>query len=310
MAMLQLPDLGQKFLAFGILFGGVFTFVRLSRNRELVATRAAGVSAWDFLAPPLVVALAIGILTVTVFTPVSAAMFNEFSGLEARYIKGQDSMLTVLANGLWLRQGDERQQSVIHAQRVAAQGQHLEDVTVFLYSGRDVFAGRIDAASGDLENHAWRLTNAWVSDVSGKQPVHHATYEIATTLTPTQIQSITQAPDTQSFWDLPGFIRDQRASGFSANKYQLYLEKLYALPFLLAAMVFMAASFTLRIGRDGGVPKVILFSAACGFGVYFFDEMTRTMGEAGAVPVWLAASAPAVASILIGMTLLFNLEDG
>ena len=58
MAVLQLPDLGQKMLPFAILLGGVFTFVRLSRSQELVATRAAGVSAWDFLAPPLAVAVA------------------------------------------------------------------------------------------------------------------------------------------------------------------------------------------------------------------------------------------------------------
>ena len=39
MAVLQLPNLGQKMLPFAILLGGVFTFVRLSRSRELVATR-------------------------------------------------------------------------------------------------------------------------------------------------------------------------------------------------------------------------------------------------------------------------------
>src|SRR5580693_5449515 len=69
MAILQFPDLGQKLLPFAILLGGVFAFVRLSRNQELVATRAAGVSAWDFLAPPLVVAISIGIVVVLAITP-------------------------------------------------------------------------------------------------------------------------------------------------------------------------------------------------------------------------------------------------
>ena len=95
MAILQLPDLGQKMLPFAILLGGVFTFVRLSRNRELVATRAAGVSAWDFLLPPLTVAVFIGVFAVTLFTPISAAMFSEFAGLEARYVKGEESQLSV-----------------------------------------------------------------------------------------------------------------------------------------------------------------------------------------------------------------------
>ena len=78
----------------------------------------------------------------------------------------------------------------------------------------------------------------------------------------------------------------------------------------VAAMVFMAASFSLRLSREGGVAKVILFSAACGFGVYFFSDLTRVLGQSGAVPVLLAATAPAIAAILIGMTLLFNQEDG
>ena len=82
------------------------------------------------------------------FTPVSARMFAEFAGLEARYVKGEASQLSVSQNGLWLRQGDEKQQSVIHALRVADQGEHLEDVIVFLYGANDHFIGRIDAKSG------------------------------------------------------------------------------------------------------------------------------------------------------------------
>jgi len=129
MAVLQLPNLGQKFLPFAILLGGVFTFVRLSRSRELVATRAAGVSAWDFLLPPLTVAVFIGVAAVTLLTPVSAKMFSEFAGLEARYVKGEESRLSVSINGLWLRQGDTRQQGgvLIVAKDGTIKWQHASD---------------------------------------------------------------------------------------------------------------------------------------------------------------------------------------
>jgi lipopolysaccharide export system permease protein len=310
MAILQLPDLGQKFLPFAILLGGVLTFIRLSRSRELVATRAAGVSAWDFLLPPLTVAVFIGVFAVTLFTPISAKMFSEFAELEARYVKGQESQLSVSINGLWLRQGDRDQQSVIHALRVARQGEDLQDVLVFLYGPDDRFLGRIDAQSAQLQDHSWIMKNAWVSDISGKAPVHHDSYTLATTLTPEQIVESSQSPDTLSFWDLPNYIRAAQAAGFSAVKYQLYLYTLYALPALFAAMVFMAASFSLQLGREGGMPRMILLSAAAGFGVYFFQDLTTVLGTAGAVPILLAATAPALASILIGMTLVFSQEDG
>lgn len=309
MALLQLPDLGQKMLPFAILGGGVLTFARLSRYQELVAARAAGVSAWDILLPPLGVAVALGIVAVTMFTPVSARMFTEFAGLEARYIKGEASALSVSENGLWLRQGDENSQSVIHALRVADQGQRLEDVLVFRYAANDKFVGRIDAKTAQLGDRVWVLKDAFVSGTSGA-PVHHDVYNLATTLTPEQILESFVAPDAMSFWELPGYIRAAQAAGFSAVRYKLYLYTLYALPALFVAMVFMAASFSLRTAREGGMTKVILFSVACGFGVYFFSDLTRVLGMSGTVPVLLAATAPAIASILIGMTLLFNQEDG
>ncbi len=309
MSLMQLPDLGQKLLPFAILLGGVFAFARLSRNQEIVASRAAGLSAWDFLAPPLVMAILIGIFAVIVFTPISARLLGEFAALEAKYIRGQESQLAVSINGLWLRQGDERGQSVIHALRVADQGVRLEDVDIFLYGAKDHFLGRIDARSADLTNGAWVLHDAWVSGTSGA-PKLNKTYNLPTTMTPQQIQESFASPDTLSFWALPGFIRAAQNAGFAATRYELYFYQLLALPALFAAMVFMAASFSLRLGRGGGLPRVVLISALSGFGVYFFSDLTRALGQSGIVPVLLAATAPALASILIGAALVFHQEDG
>ena len=309
MAILQLPDLGQKMLPFAVLLGGVFAFARLSRNQELVAIRAAGMSAWDFLAPPLAVAAGLGFCVVLAVTPLSARMLGQFSALEARYIKGEASQLSVKQNGLWLRQGDENHQSVIHALHVADQGVHLEDVVVFLYAANDHFLGRVDAKSAQLDAGTWMLHDAWVSGADGS-PVHHEDYRLQTTLTPSQIQESFAPPDTLSFWELPGFIRAAQNAGFSALRYELYFYSLLAMPALFAAMVFMAASFSVRLGRSGGMMRVILVSALAGFGIFFFSEVARALGQSGILPVVLAATAPATAAILIGMTLVFNQEDG
>jgi lipopolysaccharide export system permease protein len=179
---------------------------------------------------------------------------------------------------------------------------------ILLYQG-DKFTGRIDAASGLLQDHYWQLSDAFVSGGDGV-PRHHDSWRLATTLTPAEIQNSFLAPDALSFWQLPGFIRANQAAGFSAARYRLYFYGLCTLPALFAAMVFMAASFSLRSGREGGLARAILFSVAAGFAVYFFERLTETMGRSGAVPVWLAATAPAIASILIGMTLVFSREDG
>jgi lipopolysaccharide export system permease protein len=299
----------MKLMPFGVLLGGVFAFARLARNQELVAIRASGMSAWEFLAAPLAVAAGLGFLVVLAFTPLSSRMLGQFSALEAKYIKNQASQLSVSRNGLFLRQGDQSQQQVIHALRVTRQGTSLADVLVLRYGGNDQFLGRVDAQSAELRTGVWHLHNAWVSGADGK-PVHYDEYRLTTTLTPAQIQESFAPPDTLSFWELPGFIRAAQNAGFSGLRYQLYLYTLLALPALFAAMVFMAASFSIRLGRSGGMWRLVLISALSGFGVYFFSEFARALGQSAIVPAALAATAPASAAILIGMTLVFNQEDG
>ncbi|HEY2445131.1 MAG TPA: LPS export ABC transporter permease LptG [Rhizomicrobium sp.] len=309
MALLQLPDLALKLLPFAVLLGGIFAFVRLSRSHELLAIRAAGVSVWNLLAAPLSVALALGIFAVLIFTPVSSRLLVQFAAMEARLVRGQASQLAISENGLWLRQGDSRAQSVIHAQRVSDQGVRLEDVTIFLYGSADRFDGRIDAQSAVLGGGAWNLKNAWVSGPAGRVQ-HYDMYLLPTRLTPTRIQESFAAPDTLSFWALPGFIDTARQAGFSAARYLLYFDSLLMLPAMFAAMVLLAASFSLRLARLGGMGRIVVWGALAGFGLYFLSAFTRALGETGILPVPLAAAAPAATAILLGMTLVFHQEDG
>lgn len=309
MALLQLPDLAFKLLPFAVLLGGIFAFVRLSRSHELQAIRAAGVSAWNILAAPVSVALVLGVVAVTLFTPLAARLLVQYSAMEARFVRGQASQLAISENGLWLRQGDAKAQSVIHALRVSNQGVKLEDVTIFLYGRADRFDGRIDAQSAVLGKGVWHLADAWVSGLSGRL-THHANYDLATHLTPARIQESFAAPDTLSFWTLPGFIETARQAGFSATRYLLYYDSLLMLPAMFAAMVLVAASFSLRLARLGGLGRIVVLGALAGFCVYFVGALTRALGESGILPVALAAAAPATAAILLGMTLVFHHEDG
>jgi lipopolysaccharide export system permease protein len=212
MALLKLPMIGMKLLPFAVLFGAILAFARLSRTHELVAARAAGVSAWQFLMPPLIAAVALGMFATMALSPIAASFLSQFSRLEAKYIKGQASQLAVGSTGLWLRQGDAHHQSVIHALKVSDQGTRLGDVIVFLYDGPDRLAGRIDAASAELRNRVWRLQTAWVSGPDGR-PRSVPSFDLPTDLTPSRIQESFASPDTISFWDLPRFISTAESAG-------------------------------------------------------------------------------------------------
>ena len=82
MATSRIPFMTEKVLPFAVLFGSMFSFWKLTGNQELVVTRAAGVSAWQFLLPPILCALILGSIQVAALNPV-AAIRNARSALFA-----------------------------------------------------------------------------------------------------------------------------------------------------------------------------------------------------------------------------------
>jgi lipopolysaccharide export system permease protein len=46
----------------------------LSRRLELIIARAAGISAWQFVAPAVVVAFLFGVVATIIYNPVAAAL--------------------------------------------------------------------------------------------------------------------------------------------------------------------------------------------------------------------------------------------
>jgi lipopolysaccharide export system permease protein len=70
---LRVPFITERVLPFAVLVGAMFCYLNLSRRLELAVARAAGISAWQFIAPAIVIALLIGVATTTVYNPISAS---------------------------------------------------------------------------------------------------------------------------------------------------------------------------------------------------------------------------------------------
>ncbi len=311
MSLLKLPHMGQETFPFAVLFGSMAAFWRLTRSHELVITRAAGVSAWQFLTPIIFLAFSLGILQVAVMNPLASTTLARFERLEALHLKGQENLLALTNSGLWLRQSNTDGQAVVHAEGVLQQGTNVElrDVVVFMYAGTDKFRGRVDAAHAQLEDGFWRMSNAWIFEPE-KPNEFHEEYWLATDLTLDKIQDSFAPPETMSFWALPAFISTLENAGFSAIRHRLYWHTLLATPFLMCAMVLIAATFTLRPSRRGATSFVIAGGVLTGFVLYFFSDVVFALGLSDSIPVTLAAWSPSGVATLLGLTMLLHLEDG
>jgi lipopolysaccharide export system permease protein len=311
MAILKLPHMGQETFPFAVLFGGMLAFWRLTRSNELVITRGAGVSAWQFMLPVIGIAFLLGVVQITVLNPLASATLTRYELLEARYIKGNDNLLALSGSGLWLRQSNEKGQSVIYAQNIYQNDTSVElgNVVVFMYSGTDTFSGRINAEAAKLEDGFWRMNKAWIYKPN-YAPVFEKESWLSTDLTLNKIQDSFAPPETMSFWALPGFISQLQKSGFSAVRHQLHWHTLLAAPFLMCAMVLIAATFTLRQSKRGATTFVIGGGVLTGFLLYFFSDVVFALGLSDSIPIVLAAWTPSGVATLLGLATLLHLEDG
>lgn len=314
-AALRLPYVAMQILPFAVLLGGILCFWRLTRSSELIVARAAGVSAWEFLTAPTLCALLFGITATALVSPVSSVMLRRAEALENLWLKSGGGPLALNGGQLWVRQSDRmlvpQGVAIIHARSVAVLGRRLaaQGVSVFRLDGNDKFLTRIEADSATLERGKWQLENAR-SIEADKLPDATREIDLPTDLTVSRVQESFASPDTLSVWALPGFIALLDRSGFSSIRHRLHFQALLALPLLAATMTLVSAGFSMRPARRGGVAKMIGSGVAAGFALFVVSKVAEEIGQSGALPVALAAWAPAVAGLMLAIALLLHTEDG
>lgn len=309
MAFYKLPHMIMLILPFGVLFGCMIAFWKLTKSHELVVTRAAGVSAWSFLLPIILLVFLLGFFATTVFNPLSATLLNQYETMENKYLKGQTRQLAVSSEGIWLRQSDVEGMSILHARTVSQQGTHLTQVSIFQFDETNEFNQRLEAEKAVLEPGHWILQDV-VINTPGKALRKKDTFSMPTRLTPAEIQDSFASPETLSFWSLPGFIHVLEQAGFSATQHRLYWHSLVAKPVLLCSMVLIAAAFALRQHRSGKIALMISAGIFAGFLLYFLSDLISAMGLSGRLPVVVAAWTVPVVSLLGSVSALLHLEDG
>jgi lipopolysaccharide export system permease protein len=315
MEFLRLPWMMMQILPFAVLLGGIFAFWRLTRSSELVVARAAGISAWQFLAVPVLLATLLGALGTGAVSPLSALMYSRAETLYNVYLKPGGGPLSIAGGELWVRQSDHGIApdgvAVLHADDVKLRKLILraDDVTVLRLTDNTKLLQRYDATSATLKDGAWDLQNVTVLQ-PGDAPIYQHQVLFPTDLTVHRVEESFASPDSLSFWALPGFIELLKRSGFSPIQHELAFQALLALPLLCATMALVAAGFSMRPSRRGGATRMLVSGVSCGFALFMVSEVADQFGSSGAVPVVMAAWAPAVAGLLLALALLLHLEDG
>lgn len=322
MGLAKLPQTAEVVIPFITLFAGIYTLWRLSSRHEIEIARASGLSVWQFTAPLLVVVFVFGIFNTTAINPMSAHLLYIYKRLESKFILNSSTM-ELTGAGLWLRQTSGDGVAVVHAtkvdggQKVLGNDQKLrltDNVMVLMFGPNEDYRGRIDAASGELQDGQWVFSGATKyeppTEGLSKPGENLATYVLPTNLTPSKIENSLAQPDTLSFWELPAFIDALDRTGFSSTRHRQHYYALIAQPLLLVSMVLVAVVFMQRQLRQSQALTLLVGAVISGVAVFILNNTVLAFGISGGVPTFLAAWAVPVAVTALALGMLLHLEEG
>ena len=305
LSFLRTPTFAEQALPFAVLFGSMIAFLNLSRKMELVVARAAGVSVWQILIPPIAVTVAIGVLAVTAYNPASTWMKQKADEIESSVFGGP----AYNSIGMWIRQKSIDGQAVISVSARSGDGAEFKGIQVFNFDDKDNFVERLQAASGELHDGYWVLHNAQVV-TPGFETLPVSTYLLATNLNRAEVVQAFVAPETVSFWRLPELAAQTARAGLDPTAYKLKYQELLARPLTLASMVLVAACFSLRFFRMGGIEYMVSGGVVAGFVLYVATKVVSDLGGAGFLSASVAGWAPGTIGCLFGVYILLQQEDG
>jgi lipopolysaccharide export system permease protein len=307
----RVPFVTERILPFAVLVGAMYCYLNLSRRMELVVARSSGISAWQFTAPAIILAIVLGVAATTLYNPLSAMLREQSKRLESQVFGGgsDPSFLQDAAGSFWLRQRENDGQSIINAKDSHEQGIRLSGVTIFRFDNAGQFRERVEASGARLQPGRWRLDGVRIY-ANGLAPVERASFDVSTNLTPTQVRESFATPETVPFWQLASYIEAAERSGLAASAYRLQFYQLLFQPFYLAAMVFLAAAVSLRFFRFGGVQKMVLAGIGGGFLLYVLSKVGGDLSKAGLIHPAVAAGFPVFVGSLTGLVTLLYQEDG
>ena len=302
---LRVPLLISRFLPFSVLLGTLIVFVSLNQNSEVVAMKAAGLSAHQMLAPLILASLAIAAAAFAFNETVvirSARAVTAWSENDYRPVPPERGILT----NVWLARGSE----LVRARHLGGRGAdfHAEGLTI--YQRRNGALQRvIDADRADPQGDMWRLTNVRIYDSTMNLVTTTPQMQGLRGLTPEQLTLAKVDPDETAFFDLREKIEAMEAAGKQTDQARAGLWHKVSSPLSILLMPLLAAVAAFGLARSGHVLLRASIGMALGFAYFVADNFALAMGNVGAYPPLLAAWAPFFLFLLVGETVLIRSEE-
>lgn len=303
---LRVPQLISRFLPYSVLLATLITLVTLNQNSEVVAMKAAGLSAHQVLSPLLLTAALVAVISFgfneRVVTRANATL-KAWAAAEYGPIPEDSGVRT----NVYLTDGT----NILTAQSLTGSGEGLKlnNVTWYTRAPGGIIREQVRATSATYAGPGWELVGATRFDVGSAETEALESIVVGEDLTPDQIDLQSVDPDAQSFWELGETIDAFEAAGRRTSEMRAKWWHRLSGPLSAMLMPLLGSIAAFGLARSGQLFVRAVIGMALGFAYFVVDNAALAMGSFGGYPPFLAAWAPFLLFLLVGETVLIRTEE-
>jgi len=303
---LNVPQLISRFLPYSVLLATLFTFWPLNQNSEVIAMRAAGLSAHQVLAPLLLTAAVVSMVSFVFNETVvakSAGTLKVWNELRYYPIPKE----TGVRSNVYLRDGP----NILMASTVTGSGAQtrMEGVTWYLRDNAGMVVEQLRSPRATWANPGWRMEKPRGFAVSSTTGLELGDQVVAQGITPAQVAITKIDPDGENIISLGRKISALRAAGRRTDELDGMWWHKFAGPLSAMLMPLLGSVAAFGLARSGQLLVRAVAGMALGFAYFVVDNAALAMGNFGGYPPLIAAWAPFFLFMLVGETVLIRTEE-
>jgi LPS export ABC transporter permease LptF/LPS export ABC transporter permease LptG len=303
------PYLLYQLAPLGALVAVLVTLGMMSKNNEIVAIKASGISLYRLVVPLLLAGMALA-ATMVVLDDTYLPYANQRQDALRNLIKGKPPQ-TYTHPQRWIFGENEKIYNYDlfdPVQKLFGGLSVLEiDPTTFQLHRR-IFASR---ARWSESQKVWVLEGGWVRDFRDGTIVRYDRLPPVTSLPeltepPSYFNREVRQAFQMSWRELSTYINGLHRAGFDVSALTVQWHRKLAFPLIAPVSMLLAIPFAFLVGTRGAIGGVAL-GVGIGIGYWSLAELLQAMGGVGQLPPLLAGWSPDIIFFFLGLYFFFKM---
>ena len=305
----NMPGEIYKGLPLIVLISTMFLFLSMTRQREIDALKAAGISLYRVSLPIFLTALVISVLAVLFQEIALPELSTRAEEVDRVKIRGMTPKHLTRQNQIWYRSSDTR---FLRMALLDPVEQSMEGLLALDIDRNWKLRDRLDARRARWTPQGWQVSEGIIRHIDATGGVRSEAFEsrlLSGADMPEHIRDFieVQRPiDTLSFLELRAVVQKLRESGHQVGKYVVQLYSRVSFPLVHVIMVLVGIPFALASPRSGGRAMGIGIAIAIAVGYWMVHSVSLALAQADLLPPVLAAWIANIVFAGLGTALFLN----